>query len=337
MPGKILEQLVSSYMKTLQPCYIFAWQGGEPTLMGVDFFRKVVKLQQKYGKPGSSISNGMQTNAVIIDDELAEFFARYNFLLGVSLDGPGYMHDSYRKYKNGIGSYKDVMKGIDCLKRNGVDFNIITLVSKSNVRKGKEVYHFLCDKGFFYHQYIECVEFDKKGNPLSYTITGEEWGNFLCEIYDEWIKSDIYRVSIRLFDSILTYMVENRYNVCSMGRKCGQYFVVEYNGDIYPCDFFVDKDLRIGNISRGSWFNFLQSPIYTNFANKKSIWNSECDICNYNSFCSGDCSKNRFYSQENPGQLSWLCKGWKTFYDHAIPGFRKIAGNILEERKGINH
>jgi uncharacterized protein len=121
------------------------------------------------------------------------------------------------------------------------------------VKKGKEVYQFLCNKGFYYHQYVDCVEFDQRGRPLPYTITGEEWGNFLCEIFDEWIKSDIYRVSIRLFDAVLAHMVQSQYTVCSMGPECGQYFVVEYNGDIYPCDFFVHKDLKIGNINKESW------------------------------------------------------------------------------------
>jgi uncharacterized protein len=338
MTAKVLKRLVSSYMRTPQTQYNFTWQGGEPTLMGLDFFKKAVKLQQEHGTPGTSVSNGIQTNALLIDNEFAEFLARYNFLVGVSLDGPAYIHDRYRKNKNRTGTYQNVMKGIDGLVRNGVEFNILTLVSQANVKKGQEVYRFLCEKGFFYHQYVECVEFDKKGQPLPYTITGEEWGNFLCEVFDEWIKADIFRVSIRLFDAVLANIVENRYTICSMGPKCGQYFVVEFNGDIYPCDFFVREDLKIGNINKNSWRDLLESPVFTNFAAQKSKWNRQCENCKYHSFCFGDCLKNRNQIPKNPGQLSWLCKGWKIFYEHALPGFYAIAekiGNGKSSGKGL--
>ncbi len=333
MPVKILKRLVSSYMKTLQTQYTFTWQGGEPTLMGVDFFKKAVKLQQELWTPGTNVNNGIQTNALLIDDEFAEFLARYHFLVGVSLDGPAYIHDRFRKNKKKTGTYQAVMKGIDCLKRNGAEFNILILVSQANVKKGKEVYQFLCEKSFFYHQYVECVEFDKRGQPLPYTITGEEWGNFLCEVFDEWIKSDIYRVSIRLFDAVLLQMVENRYTMCSMGPNCGQYFVVEFNGDIYPCDFFVREDQKIGNIEKDCWRDLLESPILTHFAEQKSKWNRQCETCKYQSFCFGDCLKNRNQVLENPGQLSWLCKGWKIFYEHALPEFRAIAEKIGKDTR----
>lgn len=300
--------------------------------MGVDFFKQVIKLQQKYGEAGAIVSNGLQTNAILIDDEYAQFFARHNFLIGVSLDGSEYIHDHYRKYKNGKSSYKDVTKGIECLVKNEVEFNILTLVSQANVKKGKEVYRFLCEKGFFYHQYIPCVEFDKKGHPLIYALSGEEWGNFLCEIFDEWIKTDIYRVSIRLFDALLAQLVENKDTICRMGRKCDKYFLVEFNGDIYPCDFFVERGLKIGNINKDSWRDLLESPVFTNFSVQKSKWNPQCDNCQYHSLCFGDCLKNRFYVTKNPGQLSWLCKGWQIFYRHALPELRKIAEKIRQEQ-----
>lgn len=337
MSLRVLKRLVSGYLKTRQPQYVFTWQGGEPTLMGIDFFKQAVKLQQEYAPPGSIVANGLQTNALRIDDEFAEFLARSNFLAGVSLDGPEHIHDIYRKHKNGTGSFQGVMQGIDCLSRNGVAFNILTLVSQANVKKGKEVYWFLCEKGFFYHQYIECVEFDNKGHPFPYAITGEEWGNFLCEIFDEWIKSDIYRVSIRLFDAVLAHMVQSQYTICSMGPECGQYFVVEYNGDIYPCDFFVHKDLKIGNIHKDCWRDLQGSPVFTDFAAQKSKCHSECDRCKYHSLCFGDCLKNRFQVQKTPGQLSGLCKGWKIFYEHAMPGFRAIAEKIVEDKRQFNH
>ncbi|HLP60496.1 MAG TPA: anaerobic sulfatase maturase [Candidatus Deferrimicrobium sp.] len=335
MSLKTLKRIISNYLKTQQPQYVFTWQGGEPTLMGIDFYKQAVKFQREYAAPGAVVVNGLQTNALLIDNPFAEFFARHHFLLGVSLDGPAYIHDQYRKHKNGTGSYQKVRRGIDYLVRNAVEFNILTLISRANVKKGKEVYQFLCEQGFNYHQYIECVEFDTRGRPLPYTITGEEWGNFLCEIFDEWIKSGIYRVSIRLFDAILSHMVQNRYTVCSMGPSCGQYFVVEYNGDIYPCDFFVRDNLKLGNIEKDSWLDLLSSPVLANFAAQKNKWHNRCAQCEYLEFCCGDCLKNRFYTQTNPAQLSWLCKGWQIFYQHTLPSFRDLAEKIRQSRENI--
>lgn len=332
MSANTLQRMISSYLKTRQPRHVFAWQGGEPTLTGIDFFKQAVKYQQEYATPGSTVANGLQTNALLIDRNFARFLARYQFLLGISLDGPAYIHDRYRKYKNGNGSYQEVVKGIHCLAEQEVEFNIVTLVTQANVRKGKEVYQFLCENGFYYHQYIECVEFDSEGRPLPYSITGDEWGNFLCEIFDQWIKSDICRVSIRLFDAILTKIVENRCTVCTMGPQCGQYFVVEYNGDIFPCDFYVRDELKLGNIHMDDWHDLSASPVLAHFAAQKSKWHYQCEQCEYQQFCLGDCPKNRFHSPDQPVQASRLCSGWKMFYQHSLPWFRAIAGKILQER-----
>ena len=332
MSAEVLERLVSSYLKTSQPRYTFVWQGGEPTLMGVDFFKEAVKLQRACAAPGSTVVNGLQTNATRIDDEFARFFAGNGFLLGVSLDGPARIHDRYRKYRNGAGSYADVMKGIDCLARNGVEFNILTLVSRANVKKGGEIYRFLCEKGFFYQQYIECVDFDEKGRLSPCSITAEEWGNFLCEVFDEWIKSDVHRVSIRFFDAVLAYLVEKRYTICSMGPACGQYVAVEFNGDVYPCDFFVREDLRIGNIEKNTWRELLESSVLTAFAARKSEGGDPCVPCRYRSLCFGDCPKNRFRFNRPSDGPSWLCQGWKTFYDHALPRFQIMAEEIIRNR-----
>lgn len=332
MSTKVLEKMISSYMSTEQQVYAFGWQGGEPTLMGVDFFRKAVEFQKKYGQQGKVVSNGLQTNAILINDEFAQHLSKYHFLLGVSLDGPSYIHDHYRKYVNEHDTHAYVMKSIDCLKQNNVEFNILTLVNNINVKKAKEVYHYLCDNGFLFHQYIECVEFDEKGNPLPYTVKGEEWGCFLCEIYDEWIKTDTRKVSVRLFDSILNYLVENIYIVCKMNQNCCQYFVVEYNGDVYPCDFFVEKELEIGNVIDGTWEEFLKSSVYLEFGKQKALWNDRCRECEYITYCSGDCLKERFYGKKDPQQLSWLCKGWKMFFKHALPGLKELARGIRQER-----
>ena len=181
--------------------------------------------------------------------------------------------------------------------------------------------------------YIECVEFDENGKPMPYSITGRQWGQFLCDIYDEWIKKDTRRVSIRIFDSLLTYMADGARIVCKMGLDCRQYLVVEYNGDIYPCDFFVEKELKIGNIMQGSWEEFQGSKVYEKFGNMKTEWNSKCTECEYIAYCSGDCLKSRFYSKRDPGQISWLCEGWQMVHKHILPGLRDLARQIRNERE----
>lgn len=333
MPDGVLERMIQSYMATDQPQYTFGWQGGEPTLMGVDFFRRVVELQKKYGRSGAVVSNGLQTNATLIDDEFAAHLGKYKFLVGTSLDGPQKLHDRFRLTVDGRGSHADVLKGIECLKRNKVEFNILTLVSKGNVGHVPEVYRYLCDMGFYYHQYIPCVEFDSKGQPLPYTITGEEWGEFLCRLFDEWYKNDTRRVSIRHFDSILVLMVDGGYTVCHLGGNCCQYFVVEYNGDVYPCDFFVQPATRLGNVMENSWQELQSSPKYHEFGRQKNLWNDQCSRCPYLLYCSGDCLKHRIYSGNPPEHLSWLCAGWKMFYQHTLPRFKELATSIVKDRQ----
>ena len=333
MSDKVLDEIIKSYMATEQPQYAFAWQGGEPTLMGVDFFRRVVELQKKYGRWGARVTNGLQANATMIDNEFARHLSTYKFLVGVSLDGPAFMHDYYRHFANGRGSHSDAMKGIAFLQRYHVEFNILILVTDANVEKGKEVYRYLRDKGFFYHQYIPCVEFDGNGQPMHFTISPQQWGNFLCEIFDEWIKLDTQQVSVRQFDAIISYLIDNSYSYCQMGKNCCQYFVLEHNGDIYPCDFFVRSELKLGNIKNTSWHDLLHSPVYQNFGKQKKHWSKECINCKYLSYCAGDCLKHRlFYGDRNSEQMSWLCQGYKQFFQHALPRLEMLASILRKDR-----
>jgi uncharacterized protein len=332
MSDEVLEKMISSYMSTPQATYSFGWQGGEPTLMGVEFFRKVVRLQERYGRRGAVVANGLQTNATMITDELAQHLARYRFLVGASLDGPAGIHDRFRTTVGGRGSHKDVLAGIERLRRYGVEHNILVLVSASNVEEPRKVYRYLLDMGVHYHQYIPCVEFDETGQLAPYSITGEQWGRFLCGIFDEWSRSDVRKVSVRHFDSVMTMIVDGYPNVCHMGRNCCQYFVVEYNGDVYPCDFFVTRDLRLGNVMSDDWESLRNSPLYREFGARKTAWNPGCNECPHLSYCSGDCLKHRVYGNGDPSNMSVLCDGWKIFFDRSIPTFEHLAGEIKQER-----
>jgi len=321
-------------MSTPQPQYAFGWQGGEPTLMGVDFFRRAVEFQQKHGSAGAVVGNGLQTNGVLIDDEMARLFHEYHFLLGISLDGTAEIHNHYRVKANGNGSHADVLRAIGRLQAHEVDFNILTLVSQSNVHHAAEVYQYLCEHDLLFHQYIPCAETDAERHVLPFSISGGEWGDFLCTIFDAWYPGDTRRVSIRLFDSIVTLLVDGVRNICHLGRNCCQYFVVEYNGDVYPCDFFVEKQLLLGNLTRDSWQALQTSPLYVDFGRQKETWHPACGECRFVHICSGDCLKHRFCSNGgDPRRLSHLCEGWQTFYGHTLERFQALAGEIRQERQ----
>lgn len=333
MSTETLERMIQSYMATDQPNYAFGWQGGEPTLMGVDFFRKVTEFQSLHGRDGAMVSNGVQTNGVLLDDEFAAHFAKYHFLVGVSVDGPERIHDIHRLNMGGRGTHAQVMRGIERLKAHNVEFNILVLVSDANVGHAKEVYQYFRDLGINYLQFIPCVEFAPDNTPLPFAITGPQWGEFLCEIFDQWQKSDTRTVSIRHFDSMLSLLVDDVRNVCHMGRNCRQYFVVEHNGDVFPCDFFVRQELLLGNVHRNEWPDLQESPVYKEFGERKPQWHNVCAKCAFLHYCAGDCLKHRTYGNiTNPRNLSWLCEGWKTFFQHALPRFKRLAESVRRER-----
>lgn len=328
MSAKTLEIVIKSYLSTHQPVHVFCWQGGEPALAGIDFYRMVIDLQRKYAPSNGHIINTLQTNAVPIDDAFGELLGRWKFLVGVSLDGPQDIHDRYRKYGDGTGTHADVMAGIDRLRKDGVDINILTMVTDANVGRGKEVYRYLRDTGFLYHQYIPCVEYDEHGNPAPFTVSADAWGRFLCDVFEEWTTNDIRTVSVRLFDSIIAYLVNGMHDNCQMGKNCAQYFVVEYNGDIYPCDFFVDVALKIGNIHEATWAQMTNSFLYHRFGDKKSDFSAACGDCFCFMLCAGDCLKHRLNGSHGASQYSRLCAGWKQFYQKALPGFSELAKQI---------
>lgn len=332
MSEDILEHLVISYMNLPFSEYIFNWQGGEPTLMGIDFFRKAVEFQKIYGNRGVKVGNGLQTNGVLLNDENARFFSEYNFLLGVSLDGPSDIHDAYRKNIGGQATHRKVMRGIDHLRQHNVEFNILCLVNNLVVKQPDKIYRYFRDKGFKYLQFIPCVEYDNQGELRPYAVTAEQWGRFLCRIFDLWMRKDTHRISIRLFDSVLNYLADGIYVSCDMGKNCSQYFVVEYNGDIFPCDFNVKNELKLGNIRTDTWQKISENVLYKDFGKQKSRWNNACSECDYLAFCHGDCQRMR---GRDPNELSSLCRGWKEFYNHSLSGFKKLAEEIKQQRHSL--
>lgn len=333
MPDNVLEQLIKTYMGTPQAGYSICWQGGEPTLMGTDFFLKAVEFQKRYGAARSRISNSVQTNATLITDKMAALFAQYHFLVGCSLDGPKEIHDRYRRMARGTPTHSAVINGIHRLQRRNVAFNILTLVSRANVDHARQVYHYLKDLKFFFHQYIPCVEFDDQKNLMPFAITGNQWGQFLCDLFDAWYPRGIPLVSIRNFESILSKKIDGTNNVCVMGDNCCTYFVVEYNGDVYPCDFFVDPSLKLGNIMETSWEEMFHSPVFREFGARKKKWHQHCTVCDHLDLCAGDCLKNRLYKTGSSQNISWLCPGLKMFFNHTQNRFDTLARKIQTRRQ----
>ncbi len=327
MNDEVLESMIRSYFATEQPVYGFCWQGGEPALMGRGFFERVTTLQEKFAPPGSVVSNSIQTNGSLITPELARHLKKYRFLAGVSVDGSEEFHDRYRKTRGGQGTYKQVIRGLENLLSAGVETNALVLVSSANAGNPGEVFrHLVSDLAFRYLQFIPCVETDGAGAPLPWSISGESWGAFLCALFDEWQSKWTRKVSIRNFDALLHLLVGGHVVSCNHGRECGGYFVVEHNGDVYPCDFFVDPELKLGNCTRDSWSSMSSSARYKEFQRRKNPVGGECARCAYLRFCRGDCVK--FRRPENGYRTSTLCPGWKMFYHHALPAFMHLAERI---------
>jgi len=332
MSDDVLEKMISSFIDLDIRNHIFSWQGGEPTVMGLDFFKKALSLMEKYGNH-KNVTNTLQTNGTLLNNDWCKVLNKYNFLVGLSLDGPKKVHDQNRLNASGKGTHDRVMDAISMLERNKVEFNILTLVNQANVRRSGEIYRYLKNLGIKYHQYIECVEYMPNGQLAPFAISGVEWGKFLCVIFDEWYKKDRYNVSVRLFDTILTKLVDRQVVACNMGRDCRQYLVVEHNGNVYPCDFFVEPRFKLGNLMENSWEEMLESPLYKEFGKRKCASNEKCDECEWLGLCAGCCPKNRPDYKHDAKAVSELCAGWKIFYSHTIERFKILATEIKRNRE----
>ena len=333
MTPETLERLVDSYLFYSYPNSVFAFQGGEPTLAGLKFFESLVALQKQYGRNGQNVSNALQTNCTLIDDDWCQLFREYNWLLGVSLDGPEEINDLYRFNKEGRGTWKKVMQGIETLKKNRVEFNILCVLSQANVGKPKELYRFYRSLGVDNIQYIPLAEFHPDGSPMAFTITPEQYGRFLCETFDLWWP-ERRKVRIRFFDNIAEALAGQKPGNCTMHETCDSYVVVEYNGDIYPCDFFVEKNWKLGNINLDSWTEVARRARRYSFASKKTIAHPECQVCDYRSICHGGCPKFRSGPFGRFEDLDYFCGAYKMIYAKSIGPLSGEVRRILGHDSG---
>lgn len=338
LPGRrmsldTLERLVDTYLFYSYPNSVFAFQGGEPTLSGLPFFEKLVEFQKQYGRNGQSVSNALQTNAILIDRNWCGLFREYNWLVGVSLDGPEEMHDRYRFNKEGRGTWKRVMASVELMQAEKVEFNVLCVLSQANVEKPRELYRFFRGLGIDNIQYIPLSEFDQDGRPLPFTITPEQYGRFLCETFDVWWP-DRRKARIRFFDNLAEALAGQKPGSCTLHETCDSYVVVEYNGDVFPCDFFVESDWKLGNVTLDSWAEIARRRRRYEFASNKTIAHAECQVCEYQSICHAGCPKFRHARHHRFEDLDYFCPAYKMIYAKAIGPLRKEVEKLLARASG---
>jgi len=332
MSEYVLRWLTAQVMGLSYERVSFCWQGGEPTLAELEFYQKAVKYQDLFGLPGQIVENSLQTNGTLIDKEWAKFLARYNFLVGVSLDGSQEVHDHYRKDHAGGSSYKRVMSGIEWLKRYDVDFNILVLLNSYNVRHPKELYQFLIKQDFQYLQFIPCVEKNRGDIGIAdFSITPEQYGQFLCTVFDMWTIEEIPQVYIREFEDILIAYVTGEAPICTFSRECNKYIVVEYNGDVYPCDFYVEPRWLLGNLIKQPLEEIVAGEKFTEFRSRKAKITQKCGGCPWLEYCHGGCPKHWSVLDLD---RNYFCSSYQMLFKHSHHKFLRLK-HLIETKKAL--
>lgn len=355
MPDTTLEEYVRQYIAA-QPATLeeitFAWQGGEPTLMGLEFFERVVELQQKHASPRQKIVNTLQTNGVLLDDRWCEFFRKQRFLIGLSIDGPAELHDRYRYDKQGNPTFAAVMRGLKLLKRHHVEFNVLVVVNRHNGDHGKRVYTYLRDNGVQFLQFIPIVE--RRGVGVhaeppsdadgldslvsSRSVRPEQFGGFLIAVFEEWIKRDVGKVFVQIFDQALSAWMGQEPSLCIFRRECGKALAMEHNGDLYSCDHFVEPAYKLGNIHELPIVELASSEQQQQFGRDKSVTLPEyCKQCEVRFACNGECPKNRFIeTPDGEAGLNYLCAGYRKFFNHIDSAMKTMANELRHQRPAAN-
>jgi uncharacterized protein len=327
MSDEILKETVKQVMQQGGQNISFGWQGGEPTLMGRDFFERAIQYQARFGSKGQVVGNGLQTNGWLIDKDWAGLLHDANFLVGLSLDGPEYIHDRYRRTASNQGTWQRVAQARDVMLESGVEVNALIVVNDYSVRYPKEIYEYHKRNGLVYQQYIPCMEPDPQqpDRPISYAVPPEHYGAFLCTLFDLWMSDFRFgkpTTFVRWFDSLFYTYVDMSAPECTLLPECGVYVVVEHNGDVYSCDFFVDPEWRLGNIMQDPLHEMLNSPRQNEFGCAKSQLHERCQVCPWRLHCHGGCPKDRKVSRDG---LDPLCPAYETFFAYADGKFKKLA------------
>ena len=324
MNDVLLESYIRQHIEAItENVVMFSWHGGEPTLAGIDFYRKTVELQKKYLSTGKKLINGIQTNGTLLNDEWCKFFAQENFLVGISIDGPEEFHNQFRLKQNGKGTFNDVINGYRLLQKYGVTAEILCVVNSSNSKFPLEIYRFFKSLNVRYITFLPLVE-RKPGSLLKVTgksVSAEAFGHFLIRIFDEWVENDIGKITVQIFEETLRSAFDEEHTLCIFKRNCGGVPVIESNGDFYSCDHFLNKDHHLGNINDNPVSFYLDCEKQRSFGLAKSLTLPVyCKKCEVLTMCNGECPKNRFIEtiDGEPG-LNYLCAGYKMFFKHCLP------------------
>ena len=360
---RMADELLETYIRQLVeahasvPVVDVAWQGGEPTLMGLDFFRRSIELVERYVPEGQRAAYTIQTNGTKIDREWAEFFREHGFLVGISIDGPREIHDTYRVTKGGRGSFDKVMRGLDHLRAAGVEYNVLTTVHDANADRGREVYRFLRDGcGAQFVQFIPIIErvadadedgtvawtswrdrplYEQRGERVTArSVSPAGYGRFLIDVFEEWVRRDVAEVYVQMFDATLANWVGEQSGLCVHCETCGLSLALEHTGDVYSCDHFVEPRYRLGNITERHMIELVASDQQTQFGlDKRDRLPGYCRDCDVRFACHGGCPKDRFTTTPDgePG-LNYLCSGFKLFFHHVAQPMDEMAALLAQGR-----
>ncbi|MDR1672876.1 MAG: anaerobic sulfatase-maturation protein [Bacteroidales bacterium] len=355
MDDALLEKFINEYIATQNvPVIQFTWHGGEPTLSGMDYFRRVLYLQSKYSR-GKTIENVLQTNGTLLNDEWCRFFADNHFLIGISVDGPEHVHDRYRLTRSGKPTFAQVMRGLELLVKHKVEFNTLSVVNDYNASFALEIYRFLKAAGSHYMQFTPIVERIAERRPESalhllaggdvaegtlapWSVKPMDYGKFLCAVFDEWVIGDVGDYFVPTFDSALANWTGVMPSICIHGETCGHAAAIEHNGDVYACDHYVFPEYRLGNIRTDSLVSMMYSPRQTAFGKaKRDALPQYCKECEFLFACNGECPKNRIArTPSNEEGLNYLCAGLRHFYRHISPYMAFMAEELANARPPAN-
>lgn len=349
---EMLDKFIREYIEAqTSPDVLFCWHGGETLMRPISFYRRAIELQRKYAR-GRRIDNTIQTNATMLTDEWCEFFRENNFLVGVSIDGPQEFHDEYRRTATGKPTFHKVMQGIRLLNKHNVEWNALAVVNDFNADYPLEFYNFFKEIGCHYIQFTPIVErrierndglslapgMEEGGELVDFSVTPEQWGKFLCTIFDEWVRHDVGTYFIQIFDATLANWAGVQPGLCSLAKECGHAGVMEFNGDVYSCDHFVYPEHLLGNINEKTITEMMYSEKQREFAKlKHELLPQQCRECPVEFACHGECPKNRFTRDKygNPG-LNYLCKGYRQFFEHVKPYMDFMKGELDAKRPPSN-
>ena len=353
MSDQMLERFTKQYIEAqTSQDVMFTWHGGETLMRSISFYKKALRFQQLYGK-GRRIANCIQTNATLLNDDWCKFFRDNNFLVGVSIDGPQEFHDAYRLSTDGRPTWYQVMRGIRLLNQYHVEWNALAVVNNLNVEHPHEFYQFFKDIRCQFIQFTPIVErivdnrndgltlapgMEEGGRMADFSVTPEQWGRFLCEIFDEWVRHDVGTYFIQTFDATLANWVGVAPGICSLSKECGHAGIMEYNGDVYSCDHFVYPEHMLGNLRHKTITEMMYSDKQRQFAKMKTeMLPKQCHECDFLFACHGECPKNRFVKDHygNPG-LNYLCKGYHMFFQHVKPYMDFMKGELAAQRPPAN-